>query len=304
MKDVLIYYGWLNSFNSAQNCWDNEKVAQDLAKYDILVFGDGLQNPSHSDYSNTQTILTRLKVLRPDCIVYGYVTCNQSISDFRTKSDQWNTLEVDGIFIDEAGYDYGKTRSEFNDRVGYVHSLTNANCVIANAWNPKHVLGQENDSNYPNSTYNASGVNSLLDELDYILLENFGVTQSSYESASQWVSRGAVAVELREEFKVYFLAVSELSNSDGAAQAKFNFCHVGALMWGCDGHGTSDTGYAASSAAVTFWDRPDTASLDLWPVDEISVATDWNKKMRYFQSGKVVLDFTSGSESATITSFK
>ena len=49
-NDLLVYDGWLNSFNSAVNGWDNEKVAQDMARYDIIVLGDGLQSPSHGDW--------------------------------------------------------------------------------------------------------------------------------------------------------------------------------------------------------------------------------------------------------------
>jgi hypothetical protein len=65
-KDLLIYYGWLNPFNSAINGWSNEKVAQDFAKYSVLVFGDGIQDPSHGDYSNTQVIISRVKALNPN----------------------------------------------------------------------------------------------------------------------------------------------------------------------------------------------------------------------------------------------
>ena len=55
-SNLLIYYGWINSFNSSVNSWTNEKVAQDMAKYDLIVLGDGVQDSGHGDYSNTEII--------------------------------------------------------------------------------------------------------------------------------------------------------------------------------------------------------------------------------------------------------
>jgi hypothetical protein len=128
--DILFYYGWLNSFNYSTNSWNNEKIAKDMAKYNYLVFGDGIQAPTHGDYANTQIIIPRIQALNQHAKIFGYVSVNQTLSSFQTKVDQWNNLGVDGIFMDEAGYDYGKTRSEFNDIVDYVHGKTNANICL------------------------------------------------------------------------------------------------------------------------------------------------------------------------------
>ena len=41
-KNLLIYYGWLNSYNSADNGWDNENVAQSMSEimslFSVTVF--------------------------------------------------------------------------------------------------------------------------------------------------------------------------------------------------------------------------------------------------------------------------
>src|SRR5207249_2405087 len=107
----MVYYGWLNSFNSATNGWNNENVAQDLKDYDILVLGDGIQDPAHGDFANTQVILARVKVLNPNILLFGYDSKAQTLSVFQTKATQWNSLGVNGIFMDEAGYDFGSSTS-------------------------------------------------------------------------------------------------------------------------------------------------------------------------------------------------
>ena len=143
MKDVLFYYGWLNAFNSAVNGWDNEKVAQDLARYDIIVLGNGLQDSGHGDYANTVDIIGRLQALRPDTSIFGYVSSNQSESSFVSKARDWDDLCVDGIFMDESGYDFGLSRPNLNGLIDIVHGLSCATRCFVNAWNPNHVLGIE-----------------------------------------------------------------------------------------------------------------------------------------------------------------
>lgn len=61
-EDMLVYYGYLNSYNSATLGWNNESVALELSKLKILVLGDGLEDPTHPDYANTTVIMSRLKI--------------------------------------------------------------------------------------------------------------------------------------------------------------------------------------------------------------------------------------------------
>jgi len=210
-SDLLIFYGYPNSFNSAVNGWDNEKVARDMAQYGLIVLGDGLQTllasgshdgssgastltdstaswttdefvgkkivnvtdgstgsitantattitatlsggtendwdagdeyrvANHADYANVFKIVPRIKQYNPSAKIFGYVTVNQTLANFEDKADDWDALGVDGIFMDEAGYDYGTTatndRDAFNAKVDYVHALSSASTCFANAWN-------------------------------------------------------------------------------------------------------------------------------------------------------------------------
>ena len=301
-KNLLIYYGWLNSFNSAKNAWANEAVAQDLAKYDVLVFGDGIQDPYHGDYANTTVIISRVKVLNPDALIFGYVTTNQDYSVLTPKVHQWDTLQVHGIFFDEAGYDYGKTRTEFNQRVDYVHGMTYARLCIANAWNSDHVLGTVNDSNFPNSTYNPSSVASSLNSSDFILLESFPVNTGAYvegyESASDWKIRGEKSVSLFNQFGVNFISSSVIDNNSVDGGSLCAFAYTSAIMFGIKYFGTSDTSYGSNSAAVRFWARP---GIDLSSTPAVyQDPTDTSRYGRTSGDMEMVLKFTSGQQKASI----
>jgi len=308
-KDLLIYYGWLNAFNSAEYAWNNEKVAQGLSKYAILVFGDGIQDPSHGDYSNTQVIIPRIKALNPSALIFGYVTVNQTLANFQTKAVQWNTLGVHGIFMDEAGYDYGKTRAEFNERVDYVHALSTTKLVFANAWNTDHILGTANDPSYPNSTYNPSLLASHLTTTDWALLESFPINTTAYsgtggyEAKADWAARGVKMVGLRATYGVNFAACGVINNDNASGLALFKFGFVSSLMFSLEAWGTSDTDYGASSAAVKFWDRPSAAGLgNVWTLNP-SVQNDVGDNdvyHCYLEFGHLKLDFSTGAQLSAI----
>lgn len=302
MKNLLIYYGWLNSFNSATNGWDNEKVAQELAQYDILVFGDGIASSSHGDYSNSSIIIPRVKTLNPEALIFGYSTINQTFSIFKSDVDDWATLDVHGIFLDEAGYDYGSAstngREAFNVKVDYVHSKDML--CFANAWKPEHVLDITNDASYPNTTYNPNLIDSNLNADDWYLLESFGITSSAaYESKTQWASRG----EKAQDYNINIAGSSVISDSDTSGDDKFKFISVSAHMWNLDAVGSSDINYGASSAASKMWERPAYGAIELFDNEPVNCNNDSDVYLKYGHGGKLKIDFSSSSEISTIEEY-
>ncbi len=315
-SDLLIYYGWLNSFNSSDNGWNNEKVSQDMAKYNYLVFGDGIQDSGHGDYSNTQTIIPRIKSLNQNSIIFGYVSANQNINDFKSKVDQWNTLQVDGIFVDEAGYDYGTTttnsRLAFNERIDYIHNQTYSNLCFANAWNTDNVIGIVNDASYPNTTWNSTLIESSLTSNDWLLLESFPVntlyytTTSGYCAQNDWASKGLKATNHRYNYGINIAAVGVINNDNLMGQDLFNFGFVSAMTWNFECFGTSDDYYAASSASVRHWDRPITEGLGReWGISP-SVQldnVDTDRYIRYLDFGRLIMDFSESAQISKIEKF-
>jgi hypothetical protein len=306
-KDLLVYYGYLNSFNSAVNGWNNELVAQDLAHYSVCVFGDGVANPSHPDYANTVIIIARLKALKPDIQIYGYVAAAQTIASFQTKVNEWDGLSVDGIFIDEAGYDYGVTRDGLNSCIQLIRSKTYAKLCFVNSWNMDHVLGTTNDVSYPNSTYNPELHASLLDSRDTYMLESFVVNTDAYSgnngyaTQSDFLVRGNKAVSLSNQFGVSLAALNVINNANASGQQYFNFCYNAAVMYGLELSGTSDQAYAASSAAVKFWDRP--KKRHIGRTNSIAVLqsiSDSDICIRYGEHARVVLDWSAGAQTSII----
>lgn len=315
-SDVIFYYGWLNSFNSSINAWSNEKVAQDFARYRIVVLGNGLQDPTHGDYANTAAIVPRIKQLNPRTLVFGYVSCNQSLANFQTKVDQWEDLEIDGIFIDEGGYDYGSvdtnSRSAFNTKVDYVHGQTHSKLCFVNAWNMDHIIGTADDTSYPNSTWNSTELSSKLTSNDWYLLESFAIntasysSNSGYESKTDWALRGSKAIAHRYTYGINLCGVGVINNDNSNGQGLFNFLYYSALMWALDAIGSSDTYYGASSATVTFWTRPNTQGMGrVWSLSPSVLvdSSDSDIYYRYTDYAKLSLDFSSGAQVSSVIRF-
>lgn len=307
-KNVLFYYGYPNSFNSLIHGWYNEKVAQDMATYDIVVLGQGVENPTHPDYANTLIILSRIYDINPEMCLFGYVDCADSLANVKTAVDRWDTLLARGIFLDQAGYDFGTNRADFNTRIDYVHGKDVANIAFVNAWNPDHVLGQQNDLSYPNTTYNANGLPSKLLPSDWILLESFPVNTTSfsgtdgYETRNEWRARAEKAIGLRERYGIQLASACLIDDASPSGQALSDFAYISALMYSLEAHGTSSNLYGASTAQVTFWARPDVHILREVYEDKPAVlqSDDSDVFYRFIGRGRLQLDFSTSAQSFQI----
>jgi hypothetical protein len=303
-RNTLVYYGYLNSFNSAQNGWVNEAVAQDMAKYSMIVFGDGVEVPTHPDYANTQIIIPRIKALNPNCLIFGYVDATIVIGTFQTKVDQWNTLAIHGIFMDKCGYDFALTRSSFNTKVDYIHGKTSAKIAFSNAWSTDHILGLANDVSYPNTTFNSSLLESNLTSNDWILLESFPINTTAYsgtqgyEPKADWYTRGSKIANLRATYPINVAGIGVINNDNAGGQNLFNFGYISSLMFALDAFGTSDTSYASGSAAVTYWVRPSAAGIGAYIINPAVVlsTSDADIYLRYVDSTMFMLDFSSAAQ--------
>jgi hypothetical protein len=304
--DMLIYYGWLSGFNAHGN---NELVAQELARYGVLVFGSGLADPVHADYANTIGIIGRVKALKPSIQIFGYVQTPLVLGTFQSQVDNWVTLGVTGVFMDEAGYDYGVDRAGFNARVDYIHNTGLA--VMANAWNQDNIVGVVEDPTYLNATYNPSLVPSSLNTNDWYLLESAPINTQAYsgtggyQSRVDWSIRAVKAIGHRATFGLNTAACGIIDDANLDGQDLFDFGFVAALMFSLEAWGVSDESYGAITGKGKWWNRPDVSGMGIWSWLNPSVQSDLvsgqeDVYYRYSQFGRLSIDFSSGAQESTI----
>lgn len=218
-----IYYGWPSSLNNTKNDWHLDKIVADLNEYDTIIIGDWLEDPSHLDYQNTKDILHGTGGslwYAPEWfsgyngISYGYVSLMNSIWTIQDKIDKWKNLWVDGIFFDEAGYDFlideytftTKTdvRTHQNTATDYAHSQWFK--VIMNSWVIDDVFGTSNGE-----------APTTLTSWDGYLMESFvynpHAIETDYYDYDNELGKLQKAVEYKNTFWVNILCVWLLPNS-------------------------------------------------------------------------------------------
>lgn len=133
LKPLLIYYGYPVAY---KGLWDVAAVIAEIAaNFSYWVVGHTYQDPAHGEYASTVAIMQGVRAAGVK--VYGYIALgvtsyDYSIAQIGAITDQWSAIGVDGIFLDEYGFDYGNTRQRQVDAMAMIHSKGLPVC--ANAW--------------------------------------------------------------------------------------------------------------------------------------------------------------------------
>ncbi len=246
---LLIYYGIPAGVNEA---WDDTKAAQIFAEYDVLVFGAGLEEKKHSYHDSTAAIFRLIREKNQNARLFGYVDLGVTTSNFspkvmESKAKKWKELGANGIFLDDAGYDYGVSRARLNQTVNVVHGLGMS--VFVNAWNPDDVMG-----NKVNSKYNPKGQASALDKRDIYLLEDFlnptDITKNNSTSVFNSAFQGKMdkALAYRKKQGVNLMSVSIIDYakySENAVRKFFRMNEATAAVFSLDAYGIAPTHYSS-----------------------------------------------------------
>ena len=181
LKPLLVYYGCPIAY---KGLWNTAAVISEIAaNYSVWVVGDTYGDPGHEEYATTTAIVSGVR--SAGVKVYGYVPTGQNTSgltlaQMQVRVDQWDTVGVDGIFLDEFGFDYANTRTRQKDIVDYVHGKGLPYC--ANAWtaedfmcdNVSELPWPSGDWRYQNFvTGNPTNIALPRNPTDSYLIENF-----------------------------------------------------------------------------------------------------------------------------------
>ncbi len=321
LNPLLIYYGYPIAY---KGIWDAATVAQEISNnYKYWVVGDTYQDPLHSEYASTVSIINAVRA--NGVIVYGYVpiglnTSGLSIGQIQTRVDQWVTIGVDGIFLDEFGFDYENTRQRQKDCADYVHGKGLPYC--ANAWtvhdfacdNISELPWASGDWRYDNfSTYNPTNMVLPRNPDDTYMFENFCWDHTGPSDIWATQERGAMVrtMGINKNFNIWALAVfpesvpgtlntalmGNLKNMDHVG----NYISANAYMY--DFYVVGSGGYSFGSNGTPIWaplfEMPQEASQpQLGPIADYGSF----KETRYFGKVKLEVINTATKQNVLITS--
>lgn len=236
LNRLLIYYGFPIAW---RNMWDTASIIDDIAsKYEVWVVGDTYQNPADANYATTQQIIAGVKA--KGVKVWGYVPTGQNTSNLTqaqmaTKVDQWVTLGVNGIFLDEFGFDYANTRQRQINIVNYIHSKGLPYC--ANSWvyedtacdNISELSWPTNDWRYVNfQTYNPTNLALPRNSTDCYLLENFCFDNTAVSNMWDTQERTALILTRNATKHLNLWAVATMAEV-GASPGTIDFTKTGGI---------------------------------------------------------------------------
>ncbi|AYV84282.1 MAG: hypothetical protein Hyperionvirus21_16 [Hyperionvirus sp.] len=171
-KKLAIYYSYPSLINGAGG--NISLAAAAFSVYHLVVFGDGLESPTHPDNANTIAIIADPSMTSTQ--VFGYIDSTQTLDVIQGKIDQWAVMGVKGIFLDKFGYDFGLTRESQREIVWSVHSRGSGLKAFVNAFNPDDVF-----SPAVVPINNPSGLVTRVGPNDWYLAESFAVINGVYD---------------------------------------------------------------------------------------------------------------------------
>jgi len=256
---VAIYYGIPSLVNGAGG--DVSRAAAVFGAYDVVVFGDGLQYAAPPErtpwagaeaHARTRQIIQLLARTRPSTQVFGYVplgdTSRLTADEVAEAVRQWHDMGVQGIFLDEAGYDYGVTRDRQNDVVSLIHDLRMR--AFVNAFDPDDVLSDEAVALNSRGGGNPAGEPSRLDEADLLLVESFVVRNGVRESADVWKARTEKAASYRRSTGITIVGVTTTTRRAGFNRSLCDQAWKEAVAWELSGFGWGEPDYAAGDSVL------------------------------------------------------
>lgn len=252
-KPFLIYYGWPSLINNSGGTVVT--AASQFAQYRYVVLGNGLEDVTHGDHAKAAQIIQH--PITGNVTFFGYIdlgvtTQNLTIADIQNRVQLWKAMGIDGIFLDDYGYDYGVSRQRQNDVVQYIHNQGLP--VVANAWNADHAFGP-----FPDPTYNPAGISTVLNAGDFYLSESFAVSSWNYDP--NWVNKAAWLEGYRNarHFKILATTTTDLANRSNFDQNRMNYAWFCAAVYGYEGFAWGEYSYSASgsnSTVAPFRPRP------------------------------------------------
>jgi hypothetical protein len=189
----------------------------------VSVFGC-TQN-SHNDHDNTQVIINRIQAPNGHSQVFGYVSfggentyrrCTAegppvplTLDQIRARVDMWASMNVTGVFFDEAEYGFGSSRTLQNATIEYAHAKSLR--VFINGYSPHEVFGT---AKLNRVTYSAGllqgklstepmkelGVRSAVGPNDISLLEHYQLLDGNFDDAAAWTARADAAANYSKSY--------------------------------------------------------------------------------------------------------
>lgn len=244
-KKIAIYYGYPSGVNGT---FSISGAAAVFGQYDLVVWGDTLENPSHPDHANAVAIIADTQMQNTQ--VFGYidsVLINSNWSQLQTNIQNWQLMGVKGIFCDRFGYDFLVSRASQNQISDYVHSL--GLLMFVNAFHPDDAF-----STYQHSTFNPTRIACHINSGDWYLAESYTFSNDVYVEQSMVQSKSTTLQKYQRSLGIKIATITTTASGTFDQQA-FDFSYFTTLLFGFNASGWGEQNYSASSGSLPMRSR-------------------------------------------------
>lgn len=242
-RHFALYYGWPSAVNGAGGVIG--RAVETFTRFPVVVFGDKVQLSSHPDYQNTVKILQQVAASGKTRI-FGYVdlgvrTQNLAVAAIGQSAQAWQQLGAQGIFLDDAGSDFGVDANRRDAAVDALHRLGLK--VILNANNP--------DDAFRGKVPLGAG--------DGYLFESFQVSDGRMVSSNTSDAKADKALRYGLQTGADIYAVATGPGDEAGFADKFTYAWWSSLLYGFPYFQYTTIDYGASQAQLPYYpqDTPD-----------------------------------------------
>lgn len=281
---LCLYYGWPSNVNAVGG--DVERAAMQFMRCDLVVLGDGVEHPGHADNIAAASIVAILRKAGKE--VFGYVdlgvtTQNLTFAQIQHRVDEWQDIGASGIFLDDAGYDYGVTRARQDEVIDLVHARGMS--VFINAWDIDDVLADVDQSGYPSLSRLGPG--------DLYLAESWLVSAGTYQPLQAWAQKADRAMHFMRSKGVRVAGVSTAALNkavaSNAGSARFKMGFWGAAMYNLSAWQWTDVGYSSGNDRLLFYDTAGWTYGTSFLADSITHTSGARRNERATDRGTIVV---------------
>jgi hypothetical protein len=258
-KKLAVFYGWPSTVNGAGG---NVADAVNTFKvYDLVVFGTGIEEPTHGDHANVVSIINHPDMANTE--VYGYIDAVLDLDDIQTKIDLWAEMGVKGIFMDRFGYDFGVSRDKQRTIVWSIHRSRSGNTntklkAFVNGWNPDDVFSPAVDP-----VNNPSGKDPRLNSKDWYMAESFVIMDGEYDDSDldtngtkDWQDKATKLANYRNIRGTKIAAITTYDNRPYDSN-KADFSYNASVLNTFDAWGWGEPYFSAGDSNLPYRDRAD-----------------------------------------------
>ena len=281
---LCIYYGWPSYVNGSGG--DAVRAAAQFIRCDLVVLGDGIEHPAHGDYASAASIVATLRQAGKE--VFGYIdlgvtTQNLSPAHMERYVDEWRAMGASGIFLDDAGYDYGVSRARQDEVIDYVHGQGMS--VFINAWNIDDALADVDETGHSSPSRLGPG--------DIYLAESWLVAGGAYQSILDWAQKADRALQYMRAKQVRVAGVSTAALNKAVASnigsSKFKMGFWGAAMYNLSAWQWTDVGYSSGNDRLPFYDTASWTYGTSFHNESIAHTSGARRNERATESGRIVV---------------